>query len=102
MVGFSRVGHLALATATSFEKRRYEPIDAIDEVSCRPDFAVLCYSGYLKAKDTDEIRPDLRIPANMPQILLAHANDDSETVGGSNASNSAIMYIAFTRAHSTV
>ena len=46
-------GHLALATATSFEKRMYEPIDAIDEVSCRPDFAVLCYSGYLKAKDKD-------------------------------------------------
>ena len=55
MVGFSAGGHLALATATSFEKRTYEPIDAIDEVSCRPDFAVLCYSGYLKAKDKDEI-----------------------------------------------
>ena len=44
MVGFSAGGHLALATATSFEKRMYEPIDAIDQVSCRPDFAVLCYS----------------------------------------------------------
>src|SRR5206468_8759313 len=57
MVGFSAGGHLALATATSFEKRMYEPIDAIDEASCRPDFAVLCYSGYLKAKDKGEIRP---------------------------------------------
>src|SRR6266403_637089 len=49
MVGFSAGGHLALATATSFEKRTYDPIDAIDEASCRPDFAVLVYSGYLKA-----------------------------------------------------
>ena len=98
MVGFSAGGHLALATATSFEKRRYEPIDAIDEVSCRPDFAVLCYSGYLKAKDKDEIWPGLRIPANTPPILLAHANDDSEKVGGSNAENSAFMYIALKRA----
>ena len=56
MVGFSAGGHLALATATSFEKRPYDPIDAIDKVSCRPDFAVLCYSGYLKAKDKDELR----------------------------------------------
>jgi acetyl esterase/lipase len=98
MVGFSAGGHLALATATSFEKRRYEPIDAIDEVSCRPDFAVLCYSGYLKAKDKDQIWPGLRIPANTPPILLAHANDDSEKVGGSNAENSAFMYIALKRA----
>jgi hypothetical protein len=44
-------------------------IDAIDEVSCRPDFAVLCYSGYLKAKDKDEIVPGLHIPANTPPIL---------------------------------
>ena len=98
MVGFSAGGHLALATATSFEKRTYDPIDAIDEVSCRPDFAVLCYSGYLKAKDKDEIWPGLHIPADTPPILLAHANDDSEKVGGSNAENSAFMYIALKRA----
>src|ERR687887_242224 len=40
MVGFSAGGHLALAVATGFETRAYEPIDAIDQVSCRPDFAV--------------------------------------------------------------
>jgi len=98
MVGFSAGGHLALATATNFEKRTYEPIDAIDEVSCRPDFAVLCYSGYLKAKDKDEIWPGLRIPTDTPPILLAHANDDSTKVGGSDAENSAFMYIALKRA----
>src|SRR5207253_6066223 len=74
MVGFSAGGHLALATATSFAKRTYEPIDAVDKVSCRPDFAILCYPGYLKAKDKDEIRPGIRIPANTPPILLAHSS----------------------------
>jgi acetyl esterase/lipase len=53
MVGFSAGGHLALATATRFERRTYEPVDDIDKTSGRPDFAVLCYSGYLKAKDKD-------------------------------------------------
>jgi acetyl esterase/lipase len=98
MVGFSAGGHLALATATTFEKRAYEPIDAIDETSCRPDFAILCYSGYLKARDKDEIWPGLTIPANTPPIFLAHANDDSTKVGGSDAENSAFMYIALKRA----
>jgi acetyl esterase/lipase len=98
MVGFSAGGHLALATATGFAKRLYEPIDAVDEVSCRPDFAVLCYSGYLKAKDKDEIWPGLQIPANTPPILLAHASDDKESYGGSNAENSAFMYVALKRA----
>src|SRR5438128_5104222 len=51
IVGFSAGGHLAIATATSVEKRTHEPIDNIDKVSCRPDFAIVLYSGYFKAKD---------------------------------------------------
>jgi acetyl esterase/lipase len=98
MVGFSAGGHLAFATATNFEKRAYEPVDAADEVSCRPDFAVMCYSGYLKAKDKDEIWPGLRIPAQTPPIFLAHASDDNEGYGGSIPENSVIMYLALKRA----
>lgn len=94
MVGFSAGGHLALATATSFEKRTYAPIDTIDEFSCRPDFAVLCYSGYLKAKDKDEVSPGIRIPADTPPILLAHSSDDMI----STPEHSVIMYLALQRA----
>jgi acetyl esterase/lipase len=38
MVGFSAGGHLVGATCTNFEQRSYDPIDAVDKVSCRPDF----------------------------------------------------------------
>jgi acetyl esterase/lipase len=98
IVGFSAGGHLAVATATSFEKRAYERIDAVDDVSCRPDFAVACYPGYLKARDKDEIRPGLHIPADTPPILLTHASDDRESHGGSNAEHSVFMYLALKRA----
>jgi acetyl esterase/lipase len=98
MVGFSAGGHLALATATNFAKRLYPPIDAIDAVSSRPDFAVCCYSGYLKPKDKDAVSAHITIPTDTPPVFLAHASDDTESYGGSNAENSAFMYIALKRA----
>lgn len=98
IVGFSAGGHLAMATATGFTQSKYEPIDAVDAVSSRPDFAIGCYSGYLKVRDKDEVRPDLRIPAETPPILLLHASDDRESHGGSDPLNSAFMYVALKRA----
>jgi acetyl esterase/lipase len=94
MVGFSAGGHLALATATNFQKRTYEPLDAVDKLSCRPDFAILCYSGYLKAKDQDELSPGLRIPAGTPPVFLVHGGDDII----SDASHSVVTYLALKRA----
>jgi acetyl esterase/lipase len=94
VVGFSAGGHLALATATGFHEPKYAGIDAIDGVSSRPDFAVLCYSGYLKEKDRDEITPGIRISADTPPIFLTHASDDSE----SEVAHSVIMYLALHRA----
>src|SRR5439155_1832980 len=94
MVGFSAGGHLAVATATSFEKRTYEPIDDVDKTSCRPDFAILVYSGYLKAKDRDELAPGLHIPTNTPPIFLVHGGDDII----SPPEHSVLMYLALKRA----
>ncbi len=98
IVGFSAGGHLAIATAAGFSRKLYAPIDAIDQVSCRPDFAVACYSGYLKPNDKDGIRADLHIPRDTPPIFLAHASDDKVSYGGSDAENSAFMYVALKRA----
>jgi acetyl esterase/lipase len=94
MIGFSAGGHLAIATATNFEQRTYEPIDDVDKVSCRPDFAIPVYSGYLKAKDKDELAPGLRIPAGTPPVFLAHGSDDIV----SPPEHSVVMYLALKRA----
>jgi acetyl esterase/lipase len=94
MVGFSAGGHLAVATATGFDKRSYEPIDAIDRVSCRPDFAIAVYPGYLKAKDKDELAPGLRVPARTPPIFLAHGGADLI----SSPEHSVVLYRALRRA----
>ncbi len=94
VVGFSAGGHLAIATATSFDKRTYEPIDDVDKISCRPDFAVAVYSGYLKVADKDELAPGLRIPPGTPPIFLAHGGDDIV----SPPEHSVLMYLALKRA----
>jgi acetyl esterase/lipase len=92
--GFSAGGHLAIATATSFDKRTYEPIDDVDKISCRPDFAIPVYSGYLKAKDKEEIAQGLRIPAGTPPIFLVHGGEDII----SPPEHSVLMYLALKRA----
>jgi len=94
MVGFSAGGHLAIATATSFDRRTYEPIDDIDKVSCRPDFAIPVYSGYLKVKDKNELEPAIRIPAGTPPIFLVHGSDDIV----SPPEGSVLMYLALKKA----
>ena len=94
MVGFSAGGHLAIATATSFDRRRYKQIDDVDKISCRPDFAIGVYSGYLKAKDKDEIAPGLRIPVGTPPVFLAHGGNDII----SPPEHSVLMYLALKKA----
>jgi acetyl esterase/lipase len=94
IMGFSAGGHLAIATATSFDKRTYEPIDNIDKVSCWPDFAVPVYSGYLKAKDADELAPWIRIPSNTPPVFLVHGGEDII----STPQNSVVMYLGLKKA----
>ncbi len=94
IVGFSAGGHLAIATATSFDKRTYEPVDDVDKVSCRPNFAIPVYSGYLKAKKKDEIAPGLKIPTGTPPVFLVHGGEDII----SPPEHSVLMYLALKRA----
>jgi acetyl esterase/lipase len=94
MVGFSAGGHLVMAAATGFETRTYEPLDAVDTLSCRPDFAIAIYSGYLKAKDKDELANGLRVPEGTPPVFLAHGGEDII----SPPEHSLVMYLALKRA----
>jgi acetyl esterase/lipase len=94
MVGFSAGAHLSLATATHFDQRTYAPIDAIDQESCRPDFAILAYPGYLVDEDTGILMPSMRIPAGTPPVFLVHASDDRVSL----VDHSVVMYLALRRA----
>lgn len=75
ILGFSAGGHLSAATMTNFDRRSYERIDSLDDVSSRPDFGVLVYPAYLVDKEM-QMMPELRVTAQTPPTFFAHAAND--------------------------
>jgi len=112
VMGFSAGGHLVARLITE-PKLAYERRDAVDDLSARPDFAVLMYpviatSGVsmhggsvkqlLAAGVTEpqlsRFSPDLNVTAETPPTLLVHAGDDASVP----VENSLRMYAALQKA----
>jgi acetyl esterase/lipase len=84
VLGFSAGGHLVAALSVHFDKRIYTLIDAADNESCRPDFAVALYPGHLSFRQgTLDLNPDIAKNVNArtpPTFLLQNENDDVDSV----------------------
>ncbi len=94
VMGFSAGAHLAAALSNNFEPRVYEPVDAADQTSCRPDFVMLVYPAYLTVeKEGDKLAPELNVTAQTPPTFLVQAEDDPVRV-----ENSLFYYLALKRA----
>lgn len=77
VLGFSAGGHLSAAISTHFKERLYKPVDAADQQSCRPDFAVVVYPGYLAlAEQNFAPNPDIQVTTDTPPTFLVQAEDD--------------------------
>ncbi|MBV9147326.1 MAG: alpha/beta hydrolase [Acidobacteria bacterium] len=77
VLGFSAGGHLAAALSTHYDQRLYQPVDSADQQSCRPDFALIIYPGYLTNADKNfEFSPDIPVTASTPPAFLVQAEDD--------------------------
>lgn len=86
VLGFSAGGHLAAALSTHFDKRLYDRIDGADDLSCRPDFAVVVYPGYLALQDQNmATNADIKPAAETPPTFIVQAEDDPVHV--ENATN---------------
>lgn len=86
VMGFSAGGNLAVLSSTAFNKRSYEPIDEIDTVSNRPDFAIPVYPGHMTMEHKNktprktaakQLNTDIVVSKEIPPTLLVHANDDN-------------------------
>ncbi len=80
VMGFSAGGNLAAKASTLFDERSYQPFDAADRQSSRPDFAVLVYPAYLEREG--RVAPDLNLKARIPPTLIVSTEDDKSFVTG--------------------
>jgi acetyl esterase/lipase len=77
VLGFSAGGHLAVALSTHYDKRLYPAIDAADQLSCRPDFAVVVYPGYLADAEHSYLdKLDIHPTETTPPAIIIQAEDD--------------------------
>lgn len=98
-MGFSAGGHLCADLMTRFDARGYEPVDAADRLSARPDAAAPIYpvmsmalptahAGSRKnliGADASPVRerahsPHLNVTPQTPPAFLLHAEDDASVV----------------------
>ena len=78
VMGFSAGGHLVADVSTHWNRRVYPHVDAADDTSCRPDFAVACYPGHLfeHTQDLFELNPEIPVTKDTPPTFLVQAVDD--------------------------
>jgi acetyl esterase/lipase len=74
VIGFSAGGYLAAQTSSLFEPA-YKPVDAVDRVSSRPDFAVVVFPGHL-CRRGGAFDPGLPVTARTSPTFLLQAWDD--------------------------
>src|SRR5580692_10498787 len=95
VLGFSAGAHLAAALSTHFDQRLYDSFDAADQLSCRPDFAVIVYPGYL-APSEENFAPnaEIRVTEKTPPSFIVQTEDDPVHV-----ENSAVYFLALKNAN---
>ena len=74
VIGFSAGAYLVAQTSNIFEPT-YKPVDAADNLSSRPDFAVALYPGHL-CRSAATLDPGLHVTKQTPPTFLLQAWDD--------------------------
>lgn len=100
VIGFSAGGLLVAEVSSTFNQQTYEPVDAVDKESARPDFAMGIYPGHMITHDyladhagiaPGQPNPNIHFTDQTPPTFLVQAeNDNVDSVNSSLAYFSAL------------
>lgn len=76
LLGFSAGGQVAARLLCDKGKLSYARIDEVDDVSHRPDFAVLVYPWNIYDAQKDALIEGVAVTENCPPTFLVHTDDD--------------------------
>ena len=74
VIGFSAGGYLVAQTSNIYAPT-YKAVDAVDQLSSRPDFAIALYPGHL-CRAGGAFDPSIQVTKQTPPTFLAQAWDD--------------------------
>ena len=77
VIGFSAGGSLVARASTLFTEDSYPKGDAIDKLSCKPNFSMLVYPAYLDKGEDRSITPELVLGKDVPPFFIFGTSDDS-------------------------
>jgi acetyl esterase/lipase len=75
VIGFSAGGYLVAETSNVVEAA-YKPVDTIDQLSSRPDFAIAIYPGHIWRGNGWDMDPSLHVTKQTPPTFILQAWDD--------------------------
>lgn len=74
VMGFSAGGYLVAQTSNIFDPS-YKPVDGVDKISSRPDFALAFFPGHL-CREGAKLDPGINVTKETPPTFLLQAWDD--------------------------
>jgi acetyl esterase/lipase len=93
LVGFSAGGQVAARLLSDGSQRTYDRLDEVDDVSHRPDFAILVYPWNMYDAKTDALIAGVEVPKNCPPTFVVHTDDDRSSSLG------AVLFYAGLKKH---
>ena len=93
LLGFSAGGQVAARLLCADGKLAYDRMDDIDDVSHRPDFALLVYPWNIYDAKSDGLVEGVTVPKDCPPTYLAHTDDDRSSSLG------AVLFYAGLKRH---